>query len=209
MFEPEIAIISCGIGNVGSVANMIRKSGGKPVLINTPTELKKFNFIVLPGVGQFGNAITKLNSTGWIHELNACNDSGKWILGICIGMHLMCLGSEESPDAKGLGWINALVKRLPNKRELNLRVPHMGWNQVMCDQIKSKKYNIFEKDIMEFYFAHSYYVSPNDASIILTTTEHTINFTSAFQKDNLYGVQFHPEKSHNSGLALFKRFISL
>lgn len=205
MNDQKIGIISCGIGNVGSVFNMLKKVGAYPSLVNNPLEIKKFDKLILPGVGKFGEAMKILSDNSWLAPLNKAKEDGKKILGICIGMQLMCIESEESPGIKGLGWIHANVKKLPIDKTRNLRVPHMGWNSIKFNDDFPK--SLFDKETKEFYFVHSFYVKPVDNSIISSETEHTITFTSSFIYKNLYGVQFHPEKSHFSGICLFKNFL--
>ncbi len=205
MSEQKIGIISCGIGNVGSVFNMLKKVGASASIIENPKDIDNFDKLVFPGVGKFGEAMKILTTNQWLNPLNSANKKGKKILGICIGMQLMCVESEESPGVSGLGWINAKVKKLPFDKTRNLRVPHMGWNSVSFQD--NSQYSLFNKETEEFYFVHSFYVEPFDSSIISSKTDHTIEFTSSFKYKNLYGVQFHPEKSHYSGLSLFKNFL--
>ena len=144
---------------------------------------------------------------GWIEALNnSVFFEKKPVLGICLGMQLMCKSSEEG-ELNGLGWIDADVKKFSFfDQEINLKVPHMGWNTIECKK-SSKLISSHEKE--RFYFVHSYYVDCHDKHDILSTTNYGHHFTSAFSKNNIYGVQFHPEKSHRFGMKLIKNFIEL
>lgn len=197
-----ITIIDYGMGNLGSIANMIKKVGHKSIITSNLEEIKKAEKLILPGVGSFDNGMKNLKELGMIEVLNQKVLVEKTpILGICLGMQLMTKSSEEG-TAPGLEWIDAQTKKFLSD---SLKIPHMGWN-VIKQQRESK---LFAELISEkrYYFVHSYYVESNQKEDILTTTNYIKNFVSSFEKDNILGVQFHPEKSHKFGMSLIKNFM--
>ena len=196
-----IGIIDYNMGNVGSVESMINFLGCFDTkIISTPQELSQVDKIILPGVGSFDNGISSLESTGMLKELNKqVITNSKYILGICLGMQLFMEKSEEG-KLKGLGWIKGECKKFSfnNKK---LKIPHMGWNTV----------NPTKKSLCassRFYFVHSYYVKCSPEHTMLETTYGT-TFSSGVNKNNIFGVQFHPEKSHKHGMKLIQNFINL
>ena len=205
MNEPTI-IIDYGMGNLGSIANMIRHLGFKSIITSDISDIQSAKKIILPGVGHFDKAmqnIRKRNLTEIIKE-KALNEHVP-MLGICLGMQIMCNASEEGSE-QGLGLINADVKKFTFENNSTLKIPHMGWNIV--EQAKDNR--LFSESLKphRFYFVHSYYVNCNDKSDVLTSTNYGFNITSAFQRKNIFGVQFHPEKSHKFGMDLLRNFIS-
>jgi glutamine amidotransferase len=181
---------------------MIKKVGAKSIITSDLEEIKRADKLILPGVGSFDNGMRELKELGLIDTLNTKVLEDKTpILGICLGMQLMTQSSEEG-ELDGLGWIEAESKRFVSK---SLKVPHMGWN-IIYNQKESKLFTPTD-DEERFYFVHSYYVSCNDREDILTTTSYGHNFVSSFEKENIVGVQFHPEKSHKFGMRLFKNFV--
>lgn len=200
----KIAIVDYGAGNPASVQNMLRKIGVESVISHDLQEIENAEKLILPGVGSFDSGMNQLRDAGLIPLLNELVlEKQRPILGICLGMQLMTKGSEEGA-LPGLGWIEADTVRFKFDSSQRLRVPHMGWNVA-----EAKKPNVlfdpFEPE-ERFYFVHSYHVSCLDRSDILTETRYGVEFTSSFQKDNIVGVQFHPEKSHRFGYQLLKRF---
>lgn len=197
-----ITIIDYGMGNLGSIANMIKKVGHKSIITSDIEEIKKARKLILPGVGAFDNGMKHLKDSGLIEVLNKKVLIEKTpILGICLGMQLMTNSSEEGKLA-GLGWIDAQAKKFVSDE---LKIPHMGWNIV-----KHKKTSkLFDENGTEkrFYFVHSYCVSCNNKDDILTTTPYGHDFISSFEKENIIGVQFHPEKSHKFGMNLIRNFV--
>jgi imidazole glycerol-phosphate synthase subunit HisH len=201
-----IVIIDYGVGNVGSVLNMLRKVGAQARVSGDAADMRAADKLVLPGIGHFGHGIRTLAATGLlpILEEQALHER-KPTLGICLGMQMMTRGSEES-DVPGLGWIDASTHRLPQIP--GLRVPHMGWNRVQ--PVAGAR--LFEHGAHEserFYFVHSYYVATADSDAAAATCRYGVEFVASFERGNLFGVQFHPEKSHMFGMALLRRFAAL
>lgn len=205
----EILILNYGIGNLTSVRNMLKKAGAKDVLISSdPQDVKSAEKLILPGVGHFDFGMKKLKSCGLIPlvEQKVFVDKVP-ILGICLGAQLMTKSSEEGVE-KGLGWVDAVTVAFDaTKMESNLKIPHMGWNYVKssknCDLL-----NDMHPD-PRFYFVHSYHFRMNNPEDIWLQTEYGYEFCAAYQKDNLFACQFHPEKSHKFGLRLMENFIKL
>lgn len=197
------------MGNVGSISNIIKKVGGSSIVSSDIQTICNAKKLILPGVGSFDNGIRSLKNSGFIEVLiKKVLDDRIPVLGICLGMQMMTKDSEEGSE-KGLGWIDASTKRF-NFKEINeaLRVPHMGWNTVTRYK-DHKLVNGIDKANSRFYFVHSYYVSCNNKQDILLTCNYGFDFVAAFQKDNIMGVQFHPEKSHKFGMHMFSNFLSL
>jgi imidazole glycerol-phosphate synthase subunit HisH len=200
-----ITLIDYGMGNIGSIVNMVKKIGGDITIASNVDQMRNATKLVLPGVGSFDNGMKNLHERGMVDLLNQKVLKEKVpILGICLGMQLITKTSEEGV-LPGLGWIDAHTVKFksPIGKEI-IKIPHMGWNMIHL----RKKSAIFE-DMFEdpcFYFVHSYYVDCRDAEAILTTTHYGAEFVSSIQKENIFAVQFHPEKSHKYGLRLFKNF---
>jgi len=203
-----IAIIDYGIGNVGSITNMLKRVKTKSYLASTCEDVEKAEKIILPGIGHFGSGMEALRQSGLIPALEekALNQKIP-ILGICLGMHLMGKFSEEGNE-KGLGWFDGNVKHFSNMKEAEkVRIPHMGWNYVNIVKKNDLTEGFFENS--KFYFVHSYFFECENPNDILLSTNYGEEFTSAFQKENLMGVQFHPEKSHKYGMRLMENFARL
>jgi len=204
-----ITILDYNMGNVGSIANMIKKAGGSSIITSDTSNIASATKLILPGVGAFDNGMLNLRQSPFFDILNHKVLKDKTpILGICLGMQLMTKSSEEGKEP-GLGWINANTVRFNfENNNPKPRVPHMGWNSVY----KNKNHQITDNIIFEdsrYYFVHSYYVKCHNQNDILLTCNYFGNFTAAFQKDNIIGVQFHPEKSHKFGMQLISNFINL
>lgn len=201
-----IVIVDYGVGNVGSVLNMLRKIGAKARVSGAPADIEAADKLILPGVGHFGHGMGKLAETGLIPVLDKqVLTRSKPILGICLGMQMMTQGSEES-DVPGLGWIDAATSRFPETP--GLRVPHMGWNNVRPGPTA----RLFERNATEserFYFVHSYFVRTTNPDHTAANCLYGIDFAAAFEVGNIFGVQFHPEKSHLFGMGLLRRFVAL
>lgn len=200
-----ITIIDYGIGNLGSVFNMFKKVGAKAKITDDLKEIEQAEKLLLPGVGAFDKAMERINE-GRLREIldHKALEEKTPILGICLGMQLLTEGSEEG-STPGLGWIPA--KTIAFKKENNLKVPHMGWNEVKVAQDCPLVKGLPEEP--RFYFVHSYYVQCNNADNVLLKTHYSLDFDSAIWKDNIYGAQFHPEKSHKFGMKLFDNFNKL
>ena len=199
-----IAIIDYGMGNLRSVQAGLLYVEQKSFITDDPKKVIEADGVVLPGVGAFGDAIKRLDDTGLGDAFREAVNLGKPCIGICLGLQLLFSESDEGGLYKGLDIVKGRVVRFTNQ----LKVPHMGWNQL---DIKQKESPLF-RDIPEgtyVYFVHSYYVAPDDSSVIAATTNYGIDFTSVIAKDNLFGTQFHPEKSQNLGLQILKNFGSL
>lgn len=202
-----ILILNCGTGNFLSIAKMINAVGGKSYFGHTQNDIDKATKIILPGVGNFDNGI-KAIEMALIREkiIQRVNYENIPILGICLGMHLLCRSSEEG-TLDGLGLINANVKKFCFPNNINLKIPHMGWNVV--NFIKTNPLISSLTEEQRFYFVHSYKVILDDPGILIGSANYGEDFCAAFQKNNIFGVQFHPEKSHKFGLSLMKRFVEL
>ena len=200
-----ITIIDYGIGNLGSVVNMIKKVGGKSIVTSNIEEVKRAKKILLPGVGSFDNAVENLQKLGLFEVIKEKVLIDKVpIMGICLGMQLLTKGSEEG-DLKGFSFVDAFAKKFDFNNNM-LKVPHMGWN-IAKQQKKSKLFSTMEANENRFYFVHSYAIKCENEKDILTTTSYGYSFVSSFEKENIIGCQFHPEKSHKFGMQLFKNFV--
>jgi imidazole glycerol-phosphate synthase subunit HisH len=200
-----VAIVDYGMGNIRSVQNAIEHLGGNSVLVADPIELLGYDKIILPGVGAFSQAISSLRETGLASALNERRDSGAYILGICLGMQLMCAESEEDGIHQGLNWFPAKVTHFP--ADSGLSVPHMGWNGVdfsRDDQIFAKL-----ESGSDAYFVHSYRVECSDPMNVIATTDYGIRFDSIIRRGNVRGIQFHPEKSQGFGLSIIRNYMEL
>jgi glutamine amidotransferase len=202
-----IVIVDTGMANVGSVHNIVKYLGYDAIVTKNQETINTAKKIILPGVGSFDAGMDSLNNSGMKDVLNQKVLIDKTpILGICLGMQLMTRGSEEG-SLEGLGWFEADTIKFDQKIDQNIRIPHMGWNNVFPLKHKEMFLEIIQET--RFYFVHSYYVRADNTADVLTITKHGIEFHSAIQKDNIFGVQFHPEKSHKFGIHFMKSFIEL
>jgi glutamine amidotransferase len=208
-----IAIVDYQMGNLRSVQKAFLKVGGRAVVTSEKKKIIKADKVVLPGVGAFGDGMKELENLGLVETLNASISDGKPFFGICLGMQLLFEGSQEAMDCKGLSVFKGRVKRFPAKA--GLKVPHMGWNQIkkvhQCTSapVTSKKYLLL-RDIPDnsyMYFVHSYYCEPQEKDIIAATTDYDIDFACVICRGNVYGCQFHPEKSQGTGLRILENFV--
>lgn len=194
------------MGNIRSILKKVQRPDFEVSLTFDPKIIRNANKIILPGVGHFETGMRKLKERNLINLLeNKVFNEKVPLLGICLGMQLLCNYSEEG-DTKGLGWINAqTVKfRLTEKR---YKIPHIGWNSLIKKKNSPILLNIQANS--SFYFVHSFHVVCNDCNEIITTTKYGYDFVSTVQKDNIYGTQFHPEKSHEWGETLIQNFLNL
>lgn len=203
-----IVIVDYGMGNLGSIANMIKKVGGTARISSDPTDIARARGLILPGVGAFDSGMTQLRERGLVEVLNRKAQEEKVpVLGICLGMQLLTRGSEEGV-LPGLGWIPADTRRFSfGADQRHLRIPHMGWNAV-DPRTDAPLFRTFEGP-WRFYFVHSYHVCCSDPSDVLSTTPYGSPFTSGVARGNILGVQFHPEKSHAFGMRVFRNFLDL
>lgn len=203
-----ILIIDYGIGNTGSILNMLKKIGADAKVSNDKTEIQNAEKLILAGVGAYDHGISQLHDHELIQVLNEqVLEKEKPILGICLGFQLFTDKSDEGIK-HGLGWIKGNTKRFNISDMPSLiRVPHMGWNNIKLMIKDSPLFRDSNSEEQKYYFVHSYYVECKDNENILCRTEYGIEFTSAIQKGNIYGVQFHPEKSHKYGMQLLKNFV--
>ena len=209
--KKKITIVDYGLGNILSAEqSFIRvikdnKINADVKISNLPSDVGNSTHVVLPGQGAFKSCIDGLTSIyGMIEALKKfALIHKKPFLGICVGMQLLATDSEENGKHKGLNWIPGHIKKLPNK---NLKMPHMGWNEVVPKKTLERDFFIEENN---YYFVHSYYFQCENTNNILAHTNYGIDFASIVSKENIYGVQFHPEKSSNQGLNLIKNFIQI
>lgn len=202
-----LAVIDYGAGNLRSVLHALNHLGAESIrVVRTPHELRGAEKIILPGVGAFGAGMQQLREQDLIHPIQDAVYSGVPYLGICLGMQFLFERSDEMGDHEGLGLLSGYVTRFPDN--LGLKVPHMGWNQLqLCHP--SPLLNGISQDESYAYFVHSYYCVPANAADTLINVDYGIPFTAGVQRDNIYGVQFHPEKSQRTGLQLLANFLEL
>lgn len=202
-----IAIVDYNMGNLASVKNAFAKLGKDVVIENDPSKFKDYEKLILPGVGAFGDAMEHLRERNMIEPLKEFASSGKYILGICLGMQLLFESSEEFGSHEGLGLIKGSVTHFDSSKfEENLKIPHMGWNRMF-----TKNHPLFKNldDEHYLYFVHTYHVNCTNKEDIIGTTHYGYDFTSAVAHDNVMGIQPHPEKSHENGLHILENFIGL
>ena len=205
--KKTLAIVDYGMGNLNSVKKKLYRLKTTASITSNPKDIIKADKIILVGVGHFAKAMKNIKELDLLDALSeVAIIKKKPVLGICLGMQLMAKDSEEG-KTEGLGWLDANVRKMQVDDTLKFKIPHTGWNKI----IQSKKSHLMKgiPELSEFYFVHSYYLRSNETSNILNETEYCFKFTSAIEKDNIFGVQYHPEKSHDVGEVLLKNFISL
>jgi len=202
----KVTLVDYGLGNIQAFANIYRRLNVDVAVAHNANELAVAERIVLPGVGAFDWAMSQLEVSG----MRGCLDElvlgqGRPVLGICVGMQMMAARSDEGSLA-GLGWFDAEVKRFPERvSNQKVQLPHMGWNDVST--VDDTLFR--EIDAPRFYFLHSYYFAPRNPADVLASADYHRNFTASVRHGNIYGVQFHPEKSHHWGVQLLKNFAEL
>ncbi len=199
-----IAILDYGAGNLRSVELALARLGADAVVTSDAAVALQADGLILPGVGAFADAMNALQNSGLIPVLQDAKDSGKPLLGICLGMQALFEGSEEGAGVNGLGFVPGFVRRLPDAD--GLKIPHMGWND-----IRGEKESVLLRDLPDepyVYFVHSYACFAADPADVLTTTEYGVRFCSAVQKGNIFGTQFHPEKSGKVGEQMLRNFVN-
>jgi len=201
-----IGIIDYGMGNIHSVQKALQSMGAETVVTNRPSDIVTYEKIVLPGVGAFDDAVLELEKRALVKAIKDAVGNNKIFLGICLGMQLLFPESEEARDTKGLNLIKGAVRKFAVKK--GFKVPHMGWNQL---NVRNRKCPILKgvPDKSYVYFCHSYYPAVLEKEIIAATCDYITDFTSLLWKENIYGVQFHPEKSQGVGLKILRNFVEL
>ena len=204
----RIVVVDYGMGNIHSIVKKIKHLGGDVFVSSNSDEILKSDKIILSGVGHFKQAMNNLRKSKLIDTLNqAALVQKKPILGICLGMQLMGIKSEEGGDIEGLSWINANVKRIKVSDTIKYKVPHMGWNEINIRKESILMNGVDDKS--EFYFSHSYYMDVHEPDLILNETEYFSRFVSAIESQNIFGVQYHPEKSHEAGDIILSNFVNI
>jgi imidazole glycerol-phosphate synthase subunit HisH len=200
-----ITIVNYGVGNLASIQNILKKIGSKSIITSNVDAIEAAQKIILPGVGAFDTCVEKLQQSGFLETLHKKVLINKTpVLGICVGMQLLFSGSEEGL-LPGLNWVDGKNVKFDNSKIGNLKIPHMGWTDVVA----SKQSPILEGLDIEprFYFVHSFHAVVNNQNDVLLTAQHGYNFTCAVEKENIIGAQFHPEKSHKFGMKLLDNFV--
>ena len=196
-------MVNYGVGNVGSLGNVLDYLGLSFVLSADPVELARCDHLILPGVGAFAPAMERLDQSELTTFLRVWAASGQPLLGICLGKQLLMETSEESPGARGFGFIPGQVVRFPSTE----KVPHIGWNQAQFQRTPALLREV--PDGSYFYFVHSYYAQPTDPAQVIATSDYGTAFPCIIGNDHVWGVQFHPEKSQTFGLQLLQNFVEL
>ena len=200
-----IAIIDYGAGNLQSVRNALDFIGCPGTITSDPAEILSADGIILPGVGAFGSAMAEMERKGLTETVKSAAKSGKPFIGICAGMQLLFEESEESPDVPGLGVLKGRVLLFPADK--GLKIPHMGWNSIKTKKESRLLGKLSGSPYM--YFVHSYYVKAEDQEIVSALSDYGTTFDAAVEQNNLFGCQFHPEKSGNEGISILRRFAEL
>lgn len=202
----KITIVDYGMGNLWSVKNSLEFIGATAIISSDPEQVSQADCLILPGVGAFGPAMQNIHSRGLAKAMEyAVLQRGVPFLGICLGMQLLADEGEESGKVSGLGWIPGSVIKLKGE---GVRLPHMGFNAVYPSRQHAPLFRNIKAGA-DFYFVHAYHFHPNDEKDVLSTTEYGTKFISAVQKDNIVGVQFHPEKSQSNGLQFLSNFLNI
>jgi len=206
MSQP-IAIVDHGMGNLGSVQNMLRRIGASSVRTADPDEIARADKIILAGIGGFDGAMERLEELGLVDVLNqrVLQDRVP-ILGVCLGLQLMAHGSEEGAN-RGFGWLDADVRRFSFPEDQRLPIPHMGWQEI--DLTRSSPLFSETGATPRFYFSHAYHLVCHDPADVVATATYGYSFAAAVHRGNILGTQFHPEKSHVFGMDAYRRFVAL
>ena len=203
----KLVIVNYGTGNLNSVKKMLDRMKVDSIISSDPKDIISCQKIILPGVGHFGKAMSKLKELDLLDTLHEAVLVKKTpVLGICLGMQLMAKKGEEG-NSKGLGWIDSEVIKFNVSNKINHKIPHIGWNQISIKKHSLLMNNVPESS--EFYFLHSFYLKNNNQSDVLNETLYDFIYSSAIEKDNIFGVQYHPEKSYEAGFQLLKNFVEL
>ena len=200
-----IGIIDYDAGNLRSVEKALQYLGKETIVTRDPEQIRKADKAILPGVGAFGDAMKKLQEYHLDTLIREIADSGKPLLGICLGLQLLFEESEESPGVKGLGVLEGKIRRIPEGE--GLKVPHIGWNSLHLEHNGRLFRNIPENSYV--YFVHSYYLEAKAPEIVKASTEYGVHIHASVEKNNLFACQFHPEKSSETGLQILKNFAEM
>lgn len=203
-----IAIVNYGMGNLRSVQKALEHLGATTHITSDPADLHAADAVVLPGVGAFGAAMQRLNDAGLTSALRRAVEAGKPFLGICLGLQLLFESSSESPGVAGLGVLKGRVVGFSETPNFPLRIPHMGWSRLRLAQPNCPLWQGVP-DGSYVYFVHSYYPAPADESLITAYCDYGVRFACAVGVGNLYAVQFHPEKSSDTGLRILHNFLAV
>lgn len=199
-----IAIMDYGVGNLFSVEKAFLYLGADAKITNDAEVLRRADKIVLPGVGAFGDCMKNLRASGMIPVLTEQVKAGVPLLGICVGLQILFEGSDESPEAQGLGFLHGRVRKIQAD---GLKIPHMGWNSLHIERRAPVDLFAGLSEEPFVYFVHSYHATPEDESVVTATADYGERLTAAVAKDNICATQFHPEKSGDVGLQILKNFI--
>ena len=201
----KIGIVDYNMGNLASVSNAFKKIGAEAEIVSDADKLNRYDKLVFPGVGAFGDAMEHLKSTGLDEAMREFVKSGRYVIGVCLGMQLLFESSEEFGYYEGLGIIPGSVVKFDKNKMSGHKIPHMGWNKMFF-----KKNTALFKGLSDpyLYFVHSYHVV-SDEKYVIGKTFYGYEFVSAVNKDNVFGFQPHPEKSHNEGLKILENFVNL
>lgn len=200
----KIGIVNYGMGNLGSVRRALEDLDAQAFIAEHPAALHEAHRIVLPGVGAFPDGVARLRDGGWMDVLQRLVEGGKPLLGICLGMQMLATSGEEGGSNAGLGLIPGRVRRL-DLLGCQLRIPHIGWNEIVFGQPGPLLAHIPQRS--DFYFVHSFAYAPDEPSDVLATTDYGIPVVAAVQRGNVFGTQFHPEKSSKAGRQLLRNFL--
>ena len=200
-----VAIVDYDAGNLRSVEKALRALGMEPVISRNPEEILSADRVILPGVGSFGEAMGRLEQYHLIEVLHEVVKENIPLLGICLGMQVLFESSEECPSVNGLGILKGEILKIPPSE--GLKIPHMGWNSLKIDPSSRLFQGVCSGDYV--YFVHSYYLKAEDEKIVAATTDYSTNIHAAVENGNIFGCQFHPEKSSDTGLRILQNFIQL
>ena len=207
MKKINVGIVNYGMGNIKSIENSLLYLGCRFKVLSNPDKISSYSHLILPGVGSFKKAIENLKINGLHQAIQECaNNKGINLLGICLGMQLLCESSSEGGFTKGLSLIKNKVETFTKREVGNKKIPHVGFNQVKIEKDSSLFKHI--NDNSDFYFDHSFRVIQNNNLKNFQTCEYGTRFVASFEKDNIYGTQFHPEKSQSNGLTLIYNFLN-
>lgn len=206
VMKDRVVIVDYGVGNIASIVNMLRYIGAEGHYTEDVATIRSATKLILPGIGSYKAGMEALRARGLEEPIKEAIANGAFTLGICLGFQLLFHESEEWRGGKGLGLVDGVVRRFQCEGQ-GLRVPHVGWNKISPAQ--NAKLFDNEKEELRYYFVHSYYAECADQNLVAATCDYGHDFVCSIQRDRLFGVQFHPEKSHKFGIDTFTRFVNL